>query len=72
MPGRLAETLSKHLPITSEREAMMRSLTHHENWLAEFLDEVGPWIVGDLIESLCLSLDVCEQKLEIERGSNGS
>ena len=72
MPGKLAETLSKHLPITSHREAMECSMTHHEDWLAEFLDEVGPWIVGDLIESLCLSLDVCEQKLEIERGSNGS
>jgi len=68
MPGKLAKMLSKHLPITSHREAMERSLAHHEDWLAEFLDEVGPWIVGDLIESLCSSLDVCEQKLEIERG----
>ena len=67
MTGRLARILATELSLAHEREAMERSMAFHEGWLEEFLGEVGPYAVGELIEHLCLSLDVCQQKLEIER-----
>ena len=70
MPGSLAKILSTVLLVEHDRAAMERSMKHHQGWLAVFLDEVGPYVVADMIELLCLDLDICRQKLEIERKKN--
>ena len=73
MPGSLARMLSKHLWPSKDIEAMERSMKHHEGWVKAFLDDLGdegPYVLADMIESLCSGLDICQQKLEIERGKN--
>jgi len=62
-PGLYADLKDLILP-ESERAALLKSLTHGEEWLKYFIDDVGIWVVRDLIEDLSLQRRVCEEKLE--------
>ena len=62
-PGLYADLKDLVLP-ESDRIALLESLKHGEEWLKHFIDDVGIWVVRDLIEELSLKRRICEEKLE--------
>ena len=63
-PG-LHRDLKCVLPLTEDRLALEKALKHKEEWLSNFIDIVGIWVVRDLIEDLSLQLRICKEKLAI-------
>lgn len=47
-----------------DREALLKSLVNGEEWIEEFIEERGIYVIRDLIEDLSLQRRVCEEKLE--------
>lgn len=46
-----------------DREALLKSLVNGEEWIEEFIEERGVYVVRDLIEDLALQWRVCQEKL---------
>lgn len=61
----LLRIMGDEWPCPHWREALIRSLKYEEGWLEELISEVGTYAVAHVIESLCLSLGVCQEKLAI-------
>ncbi len=54
-----------------DRDALLASLKHGEEWLKYFIEDVGIWVVRDLIEDLSFQRRLCEEKLATTDYNNG-
>ena len=52
----------------SDREALLKSLAFREEWIDEFIESRGIYVVRDLIEDLSLRRRVCKEKLDAAEG----